>query len=306
MGYDIIGDVHGQEGKLVALLGELGYRIKGGAYRHPEGRIALFLGDLIDRGPGQVKCVSIVRRMIDAGSARSIMGNHELNAVGYATPCKDGYLRPHNAKNEGQHIEFLRQVGWQSPLHREMVEWFKTLPPFLDLGGLRLCHAWWNPDYIDQLVANSNPDGSLTESFLYESLRKGSGAYRIMEGVTKGLELGLPAGPCFTDHAGIERSDVRVRWWDAEALTYRRAAMVPESYLPGIPDTAIPAEVALGVVGDTPTFLGHYWLTGTPRIQNRKTAVLDYSAAKDGPLVAYRWDGEADLDDRNFVAVGGN
>lgn len=305
MGYDIIGDVHGYDGKLVALLGELGYRIKGGAYCHPEGRIALFLGDLIDRGPGQIECVTIVRRMIDAGSARTIMGNHELNAIGYATPCAEGYLRPHDAKNEGQHIEFLRQVGWQSQLHKELVEWFKTLPPCLDLGGLRLCHAWWNEDYIDQLGFNSNPDGSLAEPFLFDSLRKGSEAYKIMEGVTKGMELELPAGSSFTDHAGIERYDVRVRWWDGDASTYRKAAIVPEQHRDGIPDTPLPIGVSLGIASDVPTFLGHYWLTGTPCIQNRKTAVLDYSAAKDGPLVAYRWNGESELDDAGFVAVGG-
>lgn len=305
MAYDIIGDVHGQDGKLISLLAELGYRIRDGAYRHPEGRIALFLGDLIDRGPGQVACVDIVRRMVDAGSGRSVMGNHELNAIAYATPCEGGYLRPHNSKNEGQHIEFLRQVGWESPLHIDLVRWFKSLPPCLDLGGVRVCHAWWNKAYVDQIALNSSPDGTLKDDFLFESLRRGSDAYRVMEGVTKGMELSLPPGSSFTDHAGIERSDVRVRWWDGKAVTYRRAAIVPERDRDGIPDISLPEGVSLGNCSDVPTFLGHYWLTGTPGIQNRKTAVLDYSAAKDGPLVAYRWDGEADLDDRGFVAVGG-
>jgi hypothetical protein len=305
MGYDVIGDVHGQDGKLVALLRELGYRVKDGAYRHPAGRVALFLGDLIDRGPGQVECVDIVRRMIDAGSARSVMGNHELNAIAYANPCEDGYLRPHSAKNEAQHTEFLRQVGWESPLHRDLVCWFKSLPPCLDLGGIRVCHAWWNEGYIGQIAARSNPDGSLEESFLLDSLRKGSDAYRIMEGVTKGMELQLPSDASFTDHAGVERKDVRVRWWDAEASTYRKAAAVPEEHREGIPDTLLPTDVSLGIKSGVPTFLGHYWLTGAPSIQNRKTAVLDYSAAKDGPLVAYRWDGESELHDGGFVAVGG-
>ena len=305
MGYDVIGDVHGQDGKLVALLRELGYRIKDGAYRHPEGRTALFLGDLIDRGPGQVACVDIVRRMIDAGRARSVMGNHELNAIAYATPCEDGYLRPHNQKNEAQHIEFLRQVGWESPLHRDLVGWFKTLPPCLDLADLRVCHAWWNEDYVGQIAARSNPDGSLEDSFLLESLRKGSDAYRIMEGVTKGMELELPCGASFADHAGVVRKEVRVRWWDAEASTYRKAAVVPEAHREGIPDIPLPDEVSLGIESGVPTFLGHYWLTGTPGIQNRMTAVLDYSAAKDGPLVAYRWDGESELHDDAFVAIGG-
>jgi len=150
MDYDIIGDVHGQEGKLTALLAKLGYRIKDGAYRHPEGRVALFLGDLVDRGPGQVEVINIVRNMIEAGSGRTIMGNHEWNAIGFGTPDPDSgdYLRPRTENKRREHREFLRQVGEDSPLHRELVEWFKTLPPVLDLGGIRLCHAWWNLDGI--------------------------------------------------------------------------------------------------------------------------------------------------------------
>jgi len=57
-------------------------------------------------------------------------------------------LRPRTDNKRREHREFLRQVGEDSPLHRELVEWFKTLPPVLDLGGIRLCHAWWNLDGI--------------------------------------------------------------------------------------------------------------------------------------------------------------
>ena len=51
-GYDIIGDIHGHADQLEALLSELGYRPSGGAHRHPH-RQAVFVGDLIDRGPAQ-------------------------------------------------------------------------------------------------------------------------------------------------------------------------------------------------------------------------------------------------------------
>ena len=53
MEYDIIGDVHGQAGKLEALLEAMGYRNHSGAYRHPS-RKAIFVGDFVDRGPRQV------------------------------------------------------------------------------------------------------------------------------------------------------------------------------------------------------------------------------------------------------------
>jgi hypothetical protein len=55
-----------------------------------------------------------------------------------------------------------------------------------------------------------------------------------------------------------------------------------------------------------PLFFGHYWFTGAPKALNWQIACVDYSAAKnDGPMVAYRWDGEHDLKDENFLSVGG-
>lgn len=302
MQFDIIGDVHGQDGKLIALLKKLGYRIKDGAYRHPEGRMTLFLGDLIDRGPGQIEVINIVRNMIEAGSARSIMGNHEFNAIGFATLSTDdqGYLRSHTKSKVGQHVEFLKQIGWESALHKELVNWFKTLPPFLDLGYLRLCHAWWNQDYIDCIYENSNTNGVLNEVFLFDSFQKGSEAYEVMCGVTKGMEIELPKGYFFTDQTGKERTDIRLRWWDEHATTYRKAALLPESYMNSMPELLLPNHINLGNNSEVPTFLGHYWLTGQPGIQNAKTAVLDYSAAGEGPLVAYRWNGEQNLKDEAF------
>ena len=88
MAYDIIGDIHGQADKLEALLRTLGYRDTAGAWRHAE-RQAIFVGDFIDRGPAQVRSVNIVRRMVDAGAALAVMGNHELNAIAWHTPVRD-------------------------------------------------------------------------------------------------------------------------------------------------------------------------------------------------------------------------
>ncbi|MGC2407355.1 MAG: polynucleotide kinase-phosphatase [Candidatus Cybelea sp.] len=79
--FDIIGDVHGCYDELVALLAKIGYveskaedRV---AWRHPEGRRAIFLGDLVDRGPGIVPVLQLVMDMVTAGSALCVPGNHE-------------------------------------------------------------------------------------------------------------------------------------------------------------------------------------------------------------------------------------
>jgi len=98
-GYDIIGDIHGCSQTLVALLEKLGYRKKDGIYRHPS-RTVIFLGDFIDRGPHQREVIETVRPMVDSGAALAVMGNHEFNAIAWATrhPETADYLRPHNDK----------------------------------------------------------------------------------------------------------------------------------------------------------------------------------------------------------------
>ena len=81
-GYDIIGDIHGCAPLLVQLLGKLGYQQQDGCYRHPE-RTAIFLGDLIDRGPAVLDTVTVVRTMVDQGAAKMVLGNHEYAAITY-------------------------------------------------------------------------------------------------------------------------------------------------------------------------------------------------------------------------------
>ena len=54
-------------------------------WAHDE-RQAIFVGDLIDRGPEQIESVRIAQTMVEAGSAQIVLGNHEFNAIAYATP----------------------------------------------------------------------------------------------------------------------------------------------------------------------------------------------------------------------------
>lgn len=81
--FDIVGDVHGCHTELVALLAELGYDTATHPVRHPEGRRAVFLGDLVDRGPQVPEVLDLVMAMVEAGTALCILGNHE-NKLGRA------------------------------------------------------------------------------------------------------------------------------------------------------------------------------------------------------------------------------
>ena len=307
MSFDIIGDIHGHAAKLEALLQKLGYTRNAKSWVPPRGRMAIFLGDLIDRGPEQVKVVNIVRSMIDAGDARSVMGNHEFNAIGYATPSLDQpgqFLRRRSAKNLTQHEEYLRQVGLNSPLHHEFTAWFKTLPPTLDLGGIRVVHAWWYKPFIDT-VRQHWPDGDpMPEQFLHYAYSRNSPQWNAMEGLTKGLEVELPPPFSFIDHSGAERTMARTKWWHEAPKNFRDVAIVELDQEHTIPEVPLPENYAGEPVSGPPIFVGHYWMNGTPKPMSPKVACLDWSAAKDGPMVAYRWDGEQVIDPAKFVCAG--
>jgi protein phosphatase len=75
--FDVIGDVHGCRPELEELLTKLGYGWDGEPPSHPEGRTAVFLGDLTDRGPDSVGTVHLVHRMWRAGVALVAPGNHD-------------------------------------------------------------------------------------------------------------------------------------------------------------------------------------------------------------------------------------
>ena len=84
-GYDVIGDVHGEGTKLEQLLKKMGYTNERGYFAHPT-RKAIFVGDLVDRGPEQLLAVRTAKAMADAGTATVVMGNHEFNAIAFHTP----------------------------------------------------------------------------------------------------------------------------------------------------------------------------------------------------------------------------
>jgi protein phosphatase len=84
--FDIVGDVHGCRAELEQLLTELGYEIDRDAVgrptgaRHPDRR-AVFVGDLVDRGPDTPGVLRLVMGMVAAGTAFCVAGNHEAKLL---------------------------------------------------------------------------------------------------------------------------------------------------------------------------------------------------------------------------------
>lgn len=309
---DFIGDIHGHATALKALLEKMGYSLTDGVWSHPS-RKACFLGDYIDRGDEQAETIDVVKNMVEGRAAYAIMGNHELNAIGWVTASDkansdsaEQWLRPHSAKNLHQHSAFLDQIGENSEQHHQAVQWFATLPLWVDFGDIRVAHACWHEPsmrllkpYLDE--SNCLKPGSMPSIYANEQL------LAALEVITKGMETDLPKGYSFPDKDGHIRTSTRLKWWSSEKMTYQQAAVIAEKDRANIPD--IPLEVELGYKDNIPVLFGHYWMSGTPAALTKTTACLDYSiaakGAKDRKLCAYRWDGEKELNNDHFVWVEG-
>ncbi|MGW7605707.1 polynucleotide kinase-phosphatase [Streptomyces sp. NPDC054766] len=130
--FDIVGDIHGCASELESLLGKLGY-VDG---VHPEGRTAVFVGDLVDRGPDSPGVLRRVMSMVGSGNALCVPGNHE-NKLGR-------YLKGRQVQHTHGLAETIEQMDAESEEFRSTVREFVdglVSHYVLDGGRLVVCHA---------------------------------------------------------------------------------------------------------------------------------------------------------------------
>ena len=135
--FDLIGDVHGCGDELDALLDALGYAVADdGVRRHPAGRRAVFLGDLVDRGPRVVDVLKTAMSMVEAGSALAVPGNHDVKLV--------KALRGRNVQVRHGLEQSLAELEAETPEFRvKVAEFLDELVSHyvLDDGRLVVAHA---------------------------------------------------------------------------------------------------------------------------------------------------------------------
>ena len=308
-GYDLIGDIHGCAHTLERLLMELGYRPEAGVWRHPR-RMALFLGDLIDRGPRIREALHLVRGMVDAGQAACIMGNHEFSALGWHTPAPPGSGRRHVHEHTPRHARLIQDTLAQFEAYPEdwkaFLEWFYELPLFIDAGRFRLVHACWDAELIDGVRA-SHADGRIDEAFVRESVVAGSLAARATARLLRGVSMPLPQGVALTGRDGLTRTVFRTKFWEEDPQTYGDVVFQPDALPEHVAERPLSEAQKANLLHYGPheplLFVGHYWRRGRPAPIRANLACLDYSAVMHGKLVAYRLDGETRLDPHKFVWV---
>lgn len=298
--YDFIGDIHGHADELQKLLLQLDYKKSNGVYAHATRKV-FFLGDFIDRGPQIKETLEIAKAMVDAGNAVAIMGNHEYNAICFhLEESKGGHLRKHSIKNIIQHADTLKQFQNNQEEYEYYIDWFQSLPVFWEEPTFRAAHACWDESNIE-FLKNNLQQGTLNDGLLKQSVKKETALHHAVEETLKGKELALPEHITFRDKDDNIRTEIRVRWWLNPAETSLHAYSVHA--FEALPKD--PVNLGSGYYSETekPIFFGHYWLKGIPELIRNNVCCLDFSVAKGGNLVAYRFDGEQHLEPSKLVFV---
>lgn len=148
--FDFIGDVHGCCDELEELLEQLGYERRpiesagpgwsDRCYAHPAGRKAVFVGDLVDRGPRVVDSLSLVRNMVSAGAALCVPGNHDMKLL-RKLRGKDVQLT-HGLAATMAEIEAIEEAQ-RGPFVKELAAFLDGLVSHyvLDRGRVVVAHA---------------------------------------------------------------------------------------------------------------------------------------------------------------------
>ncbi len=136
---DIVGDLHGEIEALTSLLKHLEYNSDGS---HPSGRRLVFVGDLTDRGPDSIAVVELVQRLVEAGLAQCVLGNHDLNILLEDKKSENEWFFNNELTDEqrrtlGQRLATPEDQG-------RIRNFFATLPLALERRDLRVVHACWS------------------------------------------------------------------------------------------------------------------------------------------------------------------
>lgn len=306
-GVDLIGDVHGCGALLARLLETMGYRRCRGVWCHPS-RYTVFLGDLIDRGPEVRQALEIVYRMVESGRAQVVLGNHELRALRECLPAAPGRAPAPPPGSRGAWImqATLEQFRDAPALWGRYLEWFLEMPLCIESDTFRVAHALWDEALLRSFI-EKRPDGRIDRDFLARAAEPGSIEQRTLDRTTRGVQLPLPEDRVVHARDGFIRKSFRAHFW-AEAPVTRGDVIFQPDPLPGALE-ACPltdderARLVFYAPDERPLFVGHYWREGVPALPTGNIACLDYSAVRSGRLVAYRFDGERQLDARRFCWV---
>lgn len=321
-GFDIVGDVHGRFDAMMELVTDIGYSVQSdGALEHEGGdRQLIFVGDLINKGPQNKDVLDVVRASEGVGTARAILGNHELFHICYARTGADGeFLTPHSEKADRFLKTFLDEFPFGSDVHKDAIDWMAQLPVYIDLPDAKVFHAMHSSQDIERLHAYMNPDQSLRdEAFeLHGSMKKdGYKHHGEKVDVFWAMERTLFGSRIATSDA-MRAADYtkrwRVNWWvgadaDSEKLLGVDGHGLNQDFIDDLSARLSRLRTQQRHAFEVPdglSFFGHYSLRSEPAVTSEKALCLDFSGADNrGVLTAYRFnEGDTEFNDDQLVSV---
>jgi len=300
MNYVIIGDVHGMLEPLEKLLQKLGFSKKNGIYQHPK-YTAIFVGDLVDRGKHQRGVLELVRAMVEYGSAKAILGNHEYYVISFYSinPLTQQSFKKRTPALLDYRRAFMNDYPLESDDANDIIGWMKSLPLFLELDGFRVVHATWDEQRIAQLRHYVGEKGQLSNSDWQEALTQGTTLQKTVTTLLQGVYIPIPVAiakrNCKKNSSPLPPSEAdkhyRLYWWKTHFSTWKHI-LCAKKYLKRFEDAPLPANILTQYQYDEqqpPLFLGHYWFKGKPKLIQKNMACVDYSACIGGKLTAYVW-----------------
>ena len=292
------------------LLVRLGYSKRNGVYYHPR-RQAIFLGDIVDRGPHIREALHLVRDMVEAGHAQIVMGNHEYNLLCYCTPNRNPdlphpFLREHTQRHRRILQETLQQLDPYPQDKKEFLSWMKEMPLFLEMDTFRVVHACWHEALITEFKQREGGN-QITDDFLHRSAVPDTFEWVLMDRLLRGTHLRLPNNEVMVSRDGFKRRFFRTKFWSVDPKYYIDVVFQPDPLPEHIARLPLTPQNYQDLIHydeqEKPLFIGHYWCEGKPVPVAPNVACLDYSAVKYGKLVAYRYDFEKRLQANKFVWV---
>lgn len=145
-GLDIVGDIHGEYEALQNLLRHLGYD----SHEHaPTGRTLVFVGDFCDRGPNSPAVLALVQKLVKAGRAVAVLGNHEINLL--RNSAKDGSAWFFKERAETDAVKYAPYQRATEAERQRILEFLSQLPIALERADMRVVHAAWQSEQIERI-----------------------------------------------------------------------------------------------------------------------------------------------------------
>ncbi|BBM88791.1 bis(5'-nucleosyl)-tetraphosphatase PrpE [asymmetrical] [Spirochaetota bacterium] len=242
------------------------------------------------------------------------------------------YVRRRNKRHRNEVSNTIKEFNRLDDKGVSFIDWMYSRPIYLETPTFRAIHAAWDREAIKILRKNPHfvkNKHHITPNLL-QNFHNHEPSKQALNLLLKGITWNLPPPMTFLDHTGIARDYVRFAWWKSNQATYltninnlakylllnptkaerlikslhQHRLPAPNHYLPGYARS------------EKPLFIGHFWLeqeriqqfnhailkkAKTPYLLKHNLCCLDFSAAQGGPLVAYRFNGEKKLTEKNFV-----